>query len=232
MIKKPSKNQKPPERFFEYLKIANTLLGRFLPSYSSCFEICKLQASKNIESEGEANRAAYDATQKILLLVIRAHPALCQYVFGKPPETEISSDEYMERIGIYEQVRVFSTALAHIVQRAAIAEETRPGEEINLGITSTQIASTLNADGSLTHRAFDYDIFEGVNLRRFKFCPVCEEIFWLSRSDKQACDKCSNAYRQKTYQNKNRAELNKKQREAYKQNKKLKKMKEGKNGTL
>lgn len=229
--KSRSKISKPSDKFFEFLEIANTLLGRFIPSYASLMEFYKSKMLEKIESEGEATNLAYEGTEKAILLVIRAHPILCRYIFGKSPEDEISSDEFWRNVGLYEQVRSFTVTLAHAVDRTTFTNENRPGEKVFLEIMPAQVFLELDLSGELTKRVIGYEMFEGIDLRRFKFCPVCAEIFWAFRSDKKACDKCSNLYRQKVFQSKNKDEINEKRKAAYQQNKKVKEMKK-KNGTL
>jgi ribosomal protein S27AE len=225
MRKTKPKIQKPPDKFFEFLSIANTLLGRFLPSYSSLMEFFELQMIENLKSESEARQLAYEGTEKAILLAIKAHPILCSYIFGKSPEDEISSAEFFERVGLYEQIRTFTITIAHAVNRTAFTNETRPNETVFLDIMPAQVLFTINPAGELTKKVIDYEIFEGVDLRRFKFCPVCGEIFWAFRSDKQACDRCSNVYRQKIFQSKNKDEINEKRRRNYAYNKAIKKEK-------
>lgn len=67
---------------------------------------------------------------------------------------------------------------------------------------------------------------EDVDLDRIRLCRICKRIFWAKRSDSHTCSKpCQKAYEMKIYRDKHKEEINKKRRENYAYNKKIKKAK-------
>ncbi len=72
--------------------------------------------------------------------------------------------------------------------------------------------------------------FKDSRLRR---CVICSRIFWAeNKNSSTEAETCRNALRQRRHRQKNKEEVNAKRRENYRQNKKLKQLKEKKNGTL
>lgn len=82
----------------------------------------------------------------------------------------------------------------------------------------------------------DYlDVIQSTDLRRLKRCVVCSNILWANPLNKKFCSiKCANVQLQRNLRAnpERRAEINKRRVDNYKQNKKVKKLKEKKNGTL
>lgn len=68
---------------------------------------------------------------------------------------------------------------------------------------------------------------------RFRMCEICNLIFWANYKNSLTCSKpCLNALRQRRHRKTNKEAINAKRRANYKRNKKLKQIKDGKNGTL
>lgn len=68
---------------------------------------------------------------------------------------------------------------------------------------------------------------------RFRMCEICNLIFWAENKNSFTCSEtCRNALRQRRHREKNKEEINTKRRENYRRNKRLKAIKEKKNGTL
>lgn len=68
---------------------------------------------------------------------------------------------------------------------------------------------------------------------RLRMCEICAKVFWAKYKNSVTCSKpCLNALRQRKHRQKNKEAINTKRREYYRQNKKLKAIKEKKNGTL
>ncbi len=69
---------------------------------------------------------------------------------------------------------------------------------------------------------------------RIRLCEICSRIFWASYKNSFTCSKpCLNALRQRRHRKTNKEAINEKRRANYRQNKKLKEIKEKKNnGTL
>ena len=75
-----------------------------------------------------------------------------------------------------------------------------------------------------------------ISISRIQRCRRCSNIFWAKRLDAKACSKkCSDVLSQRKRQRKikrNKEKINEQRRKNYSHNKKLKEIKEKKNGTL
>lgn len=68
---------------------------------------------------------------------------------------------------------------------------------------------------------------------RFRMCEICNRIFWAENKNSFTdSETCRNALRQRRHRRKNKEEVNAKRREYYWRNKKLKEIKEKKNGII
>jgi hypothetical protein len=68
---------------------------------------------------------------------------------------------------------------------------------------------------------------------RFRMCEICNRIFWANYKNSFTCSMpCLNALRQRRHRKTNKEVINAKRRDNYRRNKKLKQLKEKKNGTL
>ncbi len=217
------KIQKPSDDFFKFLETVNLLHGWQLPSYSVLIEHFRYGNS------GEAIWEARDATQKILLETIKSHSEFCRYIFGQSPDEEISDDKFWERIRFYETFRNDRETLLQTVEKLSNKSATENTGKTFINIISAQVLIEVNPSGQLTFKNIGFKNFENLDVRRFKVCPVCADIFWAFRSDKKACSKCSIIYRQRVFQNKNKAAIKEKRRANYEQNKKLKELRKKKN---
>ncbi len=75
--------------------------------------------------------------------------------------------------------------------------------------------------------------FHDVDLDRIRICEICSHFFWAAYKNSFTCSEpCLNALRQRRHREKNKEAINEKRRANYDRNKKLKQLKERKNGTL
>lgn len=74
---------------------------------------------------------------------------------------------------------------------------------------------------------------DGIDGDRLRACEICHRFFWASYKNSFTCSKtCLNALRQRRHRKTNKEAINAKRRDNYRRNKKLKQIKESKNGTL
>ena len=231
MRKNKSKIQKPSKEFFKFLETVNLMRGLNLPSYSFLIQHFKLNFFSGMKSDGEANIKAREATEIILLDTIKSHAQFCKYIFGKFPNEAISSDDFGEGLSAYETFRSDRETLLQAIKMLSKNSKKNLRGKTFLGIVPVQTLIQVDSNGHLVKETFGFKNFESLDLRRFKFCPVCEDIFWLSRIDKQACEKCSNAFRQRQYQMRNKEEINERRRIEYAYQKAIEREK-NKNGNL
>ncbi len=107
---------------------------------------------------------------------------------------------------------------------------TNDGESIRLPAFEVQ----LKRDGTIgkVHKGLSEAVI-GVDLDRIRTCEICEQVFWANYKNSFTCSKpCLNALRQRRHRKTNKEAINEKRRENYRQNKKVKEIREKKNGTL
>lgn len=200
--------------------MVNLLRGWQLPSYSGLMEHFRFGNS------GEAIWEAREATEKALLRIIKSHSDFCRYIFGKSPDEEIDGDELSQATAFYETFRADRETLLQTVERLSKKTAAQTEEKTFINIISAQVLIQIDKDGRLIFENIGFKNFENLDLRRFKICPVCADIFWAFRSDKKPCPKCSNAFHQSAHRDKNKEEINEKRRRAYAYKKTIKQQKE------
>lgn len=89
-----------------------------------------------------------------------------------------------------------------------------------------------NGETRATPQGFS-KVIERIDLERLRACEICSRIFWANYKNSFTCSTpCLNALRQRRHREKNKEAINEKRRANYDRNKKLKQLKEKKNGTL
>ncbi len=107
---------------------------------------------------------------------------------------------------------------------------TNDGESIRLPTFEVQ----LKREGTIgkVHKGLSEAVI-GVDLDRIRTCEICEQVFWANYKNSFTCSTpCLNALRQRRHRKTNKEAINEKRRANYDRNKKLKQLKEKKNGTL
>jgi hypothetical protein len=116
----------------------------------------------------------------------------------------------------------------------------KKGEEFDLYSDELNITSSINViktgekfEASLTGFAALIGHFEADRLR---ICEICGRVFWAKRKESKTCSaKCFNNFRQQLYRKltaEEKAERKSRRESNRERNKKLKQIKEKKNGTL
>lgn len=115
---------------------------------------------------------------------------------------------------------------------AATDEEikTKNGETIRLPVFKIFLSREGTTGKAITP---EYQAYIGADLDRIRACEICERIFWANYKNSYTCSQtCLNALRQRRHRKTNKEAINEKRRANYDRNKKLKEIKEKKNGNL
>lgn len=196
------KIEKPSDEFFKFLQLVNKLRGVNLPAIAGLDRV---------------------SGKEDLYKIIQKHPELYKYVFNKMPGDLISLTEI--RIGIWEKYTSFQQdreMLLRIVEE--LSEKTFPFNKDGISIENIYVPmfTTLDHNGHLKYERAAFKRFDNLDVTRFRVCPVCSDIFWLSRTDKKACSKCANIAAQRAFQERNREEIKLQRRNNYAYRKSLK----------
>lgn len=217
--------KKPSVEFNHFLKAVNAIRGKSLPSYGDLQKHFKEKAQKLTELE---------ITKQVLFM-----PEACkEYIAG-------NSSNFLDNVDVlinaYEQFRLDREVLEkvatkienYILKQQKENKEFQPkdilniDEEILIGISEHLVKVKLNQKGEFEFEVTGFSKFKDFDMRRFKTCPICRNIFWAERIDKRTCSQgCSNVVSQQEFRGKNKDAINERRRKNHARKVELKKMKE------
>lgn len=131
----------------------------------------------------------------------------------------------------------WNTDFSNLTTIAREIDSMRKGkqEKLNLGKFWIPVFPNITNDKKLKIEPNTslLDALNGIEADRLRICTICNKIFWAKNKNSETCSKtCLNALRQRRHREKNKEEINLKRRENYRLKKKLRQIKENKNGTL
>lgn len=159
-----------------------------------------------------------------------------------PTMQEIASSDKFKSVSFYlgslvAYYRIAQASIEIMRQSATFFEKVRKGELPQSSSVSFHIPATISItpQGKALAKS-DLKLLNAINsieFDRLRVCEICNQIFWANYKNSFTCSTpCLNALRQRRHRKKNKEVINAKRKANYDRNKKLKQLKEKKNGTL
>ena len=207
------KIQKPSEDFFSFLKVVNLMRGKDLPDFAA---LTTRYSDAALMTDTIPNPSkGFEWALNEFISRINQHPDFCEYMFGKK---SLPRENFNQELPKYEEFLDDMSLLLQITDRCALMPASVKKKDFHVALIQKYVSVRIDPNGFLKYAPLVNKRFQDIDARRFKICPVCNDIFWLPRLDKEACSRCSNVYRQRKLlaDKKKRSEINEKRRENYK----------------
>jgi predicted nucleic acid-binding Zn ribbon protein len=221
-------------------------IGALIDIYNYARTHAPLKSQKELEKEAQEATKQYDdkwSTERKVMTARFLNNAVIEQAENYPKLKECISNQALfgwhnTKQNIYFQFLCFREKFNQLLENAYSYRRTGTDYPTFLDSDKTFVFG-FSDDGKYQVKSSSgiADIFAealpGVDADRIRRCAICLKIFWAKNKNSETCSEpCRNALRQRRHREKNKEEVNAKRREYYRQNKKLKEIREKKNGTL
>jgi hypothetical protein len=216
MQKTRQKIKKPSAEFFKFLEMVNLVRGSDLPVYRALVRHYEPECVEKWGNTPEAVRKARDVAGALIFKFLLNSPEKFRdYIYEEANPKKVNPIDTDRVLNSYETFRNNCETLEHVtgmLNRKSMdlqSVQKRADQKTFIAMTPRTVIINLDSSGEFDYEVVGFDLFKGFDFTRFRICPICENIFWTARKDKKACSdsNCSNAYRQRIYQSRNKAKI-------------------------